>query len=102
MILLNQLLQIEPVIFGRVHIKAFQNIIGHSFTNYTEKDGLIHGDIYCMLEDGSGNIWIGTSWWSCVFNGLSFIHLHSKEGLLNDEIFSLLADREWQYVDWYT
>lgn len=33
---------------------------GKSFTKFTTKDGLIHNGVWCIVEDKSGNIWIGT------------------------------------------
>lgn len=33
---------------------------GHSFTNFTHKDGLRHDDILCCMQDHNGRIWMGT------------------------------------------
>lgn len=33
---------------------------GHSFTNYTEKDGLCNNEISCIYEDQAGILWFGT------------------------------------------
>lgn len=33
---------------------------GKSFTNFTVKDGLDNNIVYSILEDNSGNIWVGT------------------------------------------
>lgn len=33
---------------------------GKSFTKFTTKDGLSHYGVWCIVEDRSGNIWVGT------------------------------------------
>lgn len=33
---------------------------GNSFTNFTEKDGLLNNKVLSILEDNNGNIWLGT------------------------------------------
>ncbi|MGB0178015.1 MAG: ligand-binding sensor domain-containing protein, partial [Owenweeksia sp.] len=39
-----------------------------SFTNFTEKDGLIHNDVWSMTIDSKGIIWIGTLQGVCFLN----------------------------------
>ena len=33
---------------------------GKSFTRFKTKDGLINNDVWSILEDRAGNIWVGT------------------------------------------
>ena len=33
---------------------------GKSFTSFTTKDGLINNGIWSILEDNTGNFWVGT------------------------------------------
>jgi ligand-binding sensor domain-containing protein len=54
------------------------------------------GDLYCMLEDHNGRLWIGT-YGSGLFryetNG-TVLHISTKEGLSGDFVRSLCEDRE--------
>ena len=45
---------------------------GKVFTNYTMKDGLNSNTTYCLVEDKSGIIWVGTNKGLNRFNGKSF------------------------------
>jgi len=47
---------------------------GKSFTNFTEKDGLINKVIYTIIEDNTGNIWAGTEDGVYRYNGKKFSH----------------------------
>jgi ligand-binding sensor domain-containing protein/signal transduction histidine kinase len=54
------------------------------------------GDLYCMLEDHAGRLWIGTyggGLFRYATNG-NVLRLSSKEGLPGDKIRSLCEDRE--------
>ena len=43
-----------------------------TFTAYTERDGLAHNEVACMLPDSAGNLWVSTS------NGLSRFDLRTE------------------------
>src|SRR5690606_110832 len=45
---------------------------GKEFTQYTEKDGLSNNIVWSIVEDNSGNIWIGTDDGVCRFDGKTF------------------------------
>lgn len=45
---------------------------GKFFTNYTEKDGLVSDDVWCMYVDRAGSVWIGTIEGVCRFDGKTF------------------------------
>ena len=59
---------------------------GESFTHYTETEGLTNNDVWSILEDQSGNIWLGTSGGVSVFDGESFTHYTETEGLSNNDV----------------
>ena len=40
--------------------KVLSVALNYSFTLFTKEDGLIHNSIWSILEDKSGNLWIGT------------------------------------------
>ena len=47
-----------------------------------------------MLEDRSGNIWLGTEGGGAsVFDGESFTHYTQNEGLANNSVWSILEDK---------
>ena len=45
---------------------------GASFTNYTERDGLVSNDIWCLQFDRRGELWIGTQAGVSRFDGTRF------------------------------
>jgi ligand-binding sensor domain-containing protein len=75
---------------------------GQTFTNITKKAGIDNGSVWSMVEDRSGNIWIGTEngsgqlgedggLWR--FDGISFTKFTTKDGLVHNGVSSLLEDR---------
>jgi ligand-binding sensor domain-containing protein len=45
----------------------------HSLTELTTKNGLSHEGVWCIVEDRSGNIWVGTRYTGlCRYDGMSF------------------------------
>ena len=59
------------------------------------QDHLSNPLVSCMTEDGSGNIWIGTSRGLNKYNGSSYIVYYQEEnGLLDDLITSLCTDAD--------
>jgi len=47
---------------------------GKVFTRYTEKDGLMNGVIFSLMEDHEGRIWAGTNEGVYIFDGHKFNH----------------------------
>ena len=45
---------------------------GKSFSRYLVTDGLISNEIYCLLEDANGKIWIGTKAGLSLYDGKTF------------------------------
>ncbi|MFN0058440.1 MAG: two-component regulator propeller domain-containing protein [Planctomycetota bacterium] len=45
---------------------------GASFTNYTERDGLVSDDVWCLAFDRRGELWVGTRQGVCRFDGARF------------------------------
>ena len=76
---------------------------GVKFTTYTDKEGLVDNSIFSIIEDRSGNIWIGTYGGlsrltrefdadSGKISGVTFTNYTKKDGLLSNQIRSLVED----------
>ncbi len=66
---------------------------GHSFTHFTELEGLSGNHVFAMLEDSRGNLWFGTrSGGVCRYDGHSFTHFTTEEGLAHDFVLCMLED----------
>jgi ligand-binding sensor domain-containing protein/serine phosphatase RsbU (regulator of sigma subunit) len=65
-----------------------------NFSSFGKLQGLKHGNIICMLEDKSGNLWFGTAGGgACKYDGKSFTHFTDKEGLSNNDVRSIVEDK---------
>jgi hypothetical protein len=65
----------------------------HSFSFYTRQQGMIHDDISAVINDRSGNIWIGTYGGGVTrFDGRNFFHYTEDHGLSSNTILCLLED----------
>ena len=66
---------------------------GAAFTTYTRSDGLGSHDVWAMVEDLTGNLWLGTGGGGATrFDGTSFMTVSAKDGLGNGHVQSLLED----------
>jgi len=65
-----------------------------NFSSFSKLQGLKHGNINCMLEDKSGNLWFGTYGGGVSkYDGHRFTHFTEKEGLSNNRVSSMLEDK---------
>ncbi len=66
-----------------------------NFQNYSVGEGLAQSQVYSMLEDSRGYIWMGTrgGGLSC-FDGQKFKNYTVRDGLVNNYIECLLEDQE--------
>jgi ligand-binding sensor domain-containing protein/class 3 adenylate cyclase len=67
--------------------------IDHEFTNYTTEEGLIHNGVWALLEDRSGNIWIGTGRGVSVWDGKGFRNYSTDDIVQN--FYEDKAGRIW-------
>ncbi|RLD56383.1 MAG: hypothetical protein DRJ05_11405, partial [Bacteroidetes bacterium] len=66
----------------------------HNFSAFGKLQGLKHGDVNCLFEDKSGNIWIGTNGGGATkYDGKYFTHFTEKEGLSDNVVRSIFEDR---------
>ncbi len=84
---------------------------GKSFTNFTEKDGLSSDKVLSIFQDNNGNIWFGTLGGgvsklelsdaggfhgnsNLPKSGFRFTRYSQKEGLANNNVHSILQDKD--------
>lgn len=80
---------------------------GNSFTQFTTNEGLNTNVVHCLLEDQSGNIWVGTTDGICRYDGSRFtkvpIAVPDPSVLVNpqpprtNEIWSMLQDKSGKF-----
>jgi len=68
--------------------------VGHTFTNFTTRDGLLDNAVAALLEDGSGNLWIGTGAGLSRYDGRTFTNYTTQDGLSSGQLNTLLEDSE--------
>lgn len=63
------------------------------FNNFSGKDGLAQSQVYALLEDQRGFIWMGT-WGGGLskYDGKAFVNHTQSEGLLSNYVYSLCED----------
>ena len=65
-----------------------------NFSSFSKLQGLKHSQIRCLMQDQSGNIWLGTDGGGISkYDGRSFTHFTEREGLTNNVVFSIMQDR---------
>lgn len=69
------------------------------FSNYSLKEGLPQSQVYCLLEDDNGYIWMGTRGGGVTrFNGIDFETYTTKENLAGNYINAIASDRSVIWV----
>lgn len=65
-----------------------------NFSFYNKLQGLKQGMIGSLLEDRSGNLWVGTVGGGVAkFDGKRFTHFTEREGLCNNIVYYIIEDR---------
>jgi ligand-binding sensor domain-containing protein/serine phosphatase RsbU (regulator of sigma subunit) len=65
-----------------------------NFSFYKTLQGLKNNNIRCMLQDKTGNLWLGTDGGGvCRYDGKYFTKFTDKEGLSNNLVLSILEDK---------
>lgn len=79
----------EPVI---VKDPFFKDINPSNFFYFGRFQGLRHDQVRCLIQDKSGNLWLGTDNGLTKYDGKYFYHYTTKQGLNNNTINSLFED----------
>lgn len=64
----------------------------YNFTNFSVADGLPNNQINCISQDTYGQLWIGTMFGACQFDGYSFNLLDPDNALANTTISTIFVD----------
>ncbi len=67
---------------------------GKSLSNISEKDGLCHDSVNCILEGKDGDFWFATHHNGvCRWDGTSFTHFTPEDGVQGTEVWDLFGDK---------
>lgn len=64
------------------------------YFNYTVSNGLPTVEVYDVLQDQQGYIWLGTEAGLCRFDGYHFKTFTTKDGLPNNDVLDIVEDKE--------
>ncbi len=64
----------------------------HTYTQYTEKDGLAGSTVYGMIQDNQGFLWFATETGVSRFDGVHFTNFTTADGLSANEVFGICPD----------
>src|SRR3954462_3131436 len=65
----------------------------YNFHNYSVKDGVAQSQVYCLLQDSRGYLWMGTQGGGITcFDGVNFKTYSVKEGLSNNYVSCIKED----------
>lgn len=82
---------------GYIWLTTWEGIIrydGHSFVNFTNKEGLKRFHVFALMEDSKGNLWFGTIGAGVYrYDGKSFTHFSTEDGLVGDRVGCFYEDK---------
>src|SRR5262245_12771385 len=65
-----------------------------SFRHINVSEGLPSSEVYSLLQDRKGYIWLSTDAGVCRFNGRTFTCFTTADGMKDNTVFNLLEDRK--------
>jgi ligand-binding sensor domain-containing protein len=66
----------------------------YGYTRYDLKEGLAGSTVHCMVQDKDGFLWFGTETGLSRFDGTHFKNFTQQDGLPDDDIIKLYADKK--------
>ena len=91
---INQLcyvLLLSSLFFAELTLAQINN-----FRQWSVKDGLPQSNVYCMIQDRRGYIWIGTGGGVSIFDGKNFKTFTKRDGLYENAVRSIFEDSKGQ------
>ncbi len=64
-----------------------------NFFSFKKLQGLNSNNLFCLIEDKAGNLWLGTDGGVTKYDGKYFTYFTEKEGLSSNNIKSILEDK---------
>lgn len=64
------------------------------FDNYNVQQGLAQSNIYSIIQDNEGYIWLGTAGGVSKFDGVSFINYTTEDGLADNGVKSIIQTKD--------
>ncbi len=79
---------------GIAFIIAIPAVISQTyfFDNYSVKDGLAQSNVYSIIQDRTGYLWLGTASGITRFDGVKFINYTTESGLAENGVRSIFED----------
>jgi ligand-binding sensor domain-containing protein len=65
-----------------------------SFITYGVEQGLVQSQVQTVVQDNSGNLWIGTLAGLSRYNGMGFENFSRKDGLAEDWVTTSYKDKK--------
>lgn len=76
-------------------LNYISNAQQYNFQNYSVKDGVAQSQVYSLLQDSRGYLWMGTRGGGISrFDGVQFKTFSVKDGLANNYVFCIKEDEE--------
>lgn len=66
----------------------------YNFIEYTVEDGLAQNQVYSILQDQQGYLWMATTGGVSRFDGHEFINYTQRDGLIKNHVYELYLDEE--------
>src|SRR4249920_2785655 len=82
---------IPILLIGYIQITSAQEV---SYRHININEGLPSSEVYSLLQDSKGYIWVSTDAGVCRFNGRSFTCFTTADGLKDNVVFHLFEDRK--------
>ena len=93
--------RISPFLWSAILCLYFSTlpdlVVGQQFNfhNYSISDGLAQSQVYSILKDSRGYLWLGTNGGGLSrFDGLGFYNYSRKDGLSGSYVFALQEDKD--------
>ena len=68
------------------------------FDNYSVKDGLAQSNVYSIVQDRSGYLWLGTASGITQFNGVKFTNYTTEDGLAENGVRAKVTFRPTESI----
>lgn len=75
-------------------ITCLANSQQYNFIEYTVEDGLAQNQVYSIIQDNDGYLWMATTGGVSRFDGHEFINYTQRDGLIKNHVYELYLDNE--------